>query len=200
MGIGSGRARRWLGNRRAGWHARRRCDVQQRGLFEKGVAHLLAGLEAFVGIFSQSFANDPVDAPRKSGIDERRRHRIFVHDLIEDGRDISPKGFFASHKLVENRAQREDVGAMVNLFARHLFGSHVAGCAHHQAGLRERRILDLGYAKIQDLDDALLSHHEIGRLQIAVNYAASVSKTDPSRNLVGPRDEGRQRRHANVGQ
>ena len=112
-------------------------------------------------------------------------------------------GRLAGEDLAEDRAQAEHVGPAVDSLdlAGGLLGRHVRGRAQHAAGLRlvqvrtaphrrdqallgrglVRRLVgdasflqDLGQAPVHHLDLAEAAHHDVRRLQVAVDHASSV--------------------------
>jgi hypothetical protein len=112
----------------------------------------------------------------------------------------------AGDHLVQDCAQRKDVGSRVGRKAFHLFGRHVADRSHDDArlgrgcgGLRLRhwsagrlRVRQLRQAEIQDLDAAVTGHEQVLRLEVPVHDAFLVRRREPLDSLRSPLGLGRQ--------
>ena len=106
------------------------------------------------------------------------------------GRTALPERRLSRDHLVEHGAEREDVAARVHRFATHLLGRHVAHGAHddafggahlrigHGRGIGERTVRhgihQLGQAKVDDLEVAVLRDEQVFGLEVTVNDAAPV--------------------------
>ena len=99
------------------------------------------------------------------------------------------KGPRAGEHLVEHRAEREDVGAVIHRPAEDLLGRHVAGRAADLSGARLVNRLrlrfgvfllfaELGDAEIQQLDPPAAGDERIGRLDVAMPDAAAVRRVE----------------------
>ena len=88
----------------------------------------------------------------------------------------------ARRHLVENAAQRKKITAVIDFFAAHLLGGHVADGAHQQARLGHeadgqgflatvfrRGIGELGESEVEHLHVAIGGHHHVRGFQIAMN-------------------------------
>ena len=74
--------------------------------------------------------------------------------------------------LVENHTERPDVGRLVRSVAGQLFRGHVGDRADRDAGLRQPgQSRELRDTEIENLDDAVVRDHQIGRLDVAVDDA-----------------------------
>ena len=107
----------------------------------------------------------------------------------------------AGEHLVEDDAQREEVGAAVGALAPQLFRRHVAHRAHQGGGpsrLRppRQRAVQRGQAEVEDLHPAVDADEDVLRLEIAVHDAAGVSGGEPSGNLERDLQGGRERQRA----
>ena len=87
----------------------------------------------------------------------------------------------AGEQLVEQHAQRVDVGGGGHRLAAHLFGAGVLGRHQLQPGRRRRQRLpghlgieQLGDAEIEQLGDAVLGDQHVGRLDVAVDHQVLV--------------------------
>ena len=171
------RRRQFLGiprSRRARGHQRREAEADQ-------VLRRVAGFDARARVVEL----------------RERRHLDEVLPLLRDVRRR------AGQDLAQERAEREDVGALIELvrFALGLFGRHVRGraedAADHGARVRARATAhrfdhahrgvarldlvgdaastqDLGQSPVDDLHLAERSNHDVGGLQVAVNDALRV--------------------------
>ena len=80
--------------------------------------------------------DEVVEAWRRVGIEQHRRHRCAVEDRVEDHRrGAADERLAAGDHLVQDHAEREDVGARVDVLAARLLGRHVG----HGADGRARR-------------------------------------------------------------
>ena len=127
-----------------------------------------------------------------AGATERRR--LVADDREQDrASGIARERPRAGQHLVEHGAEAEDVRARVRRAPFGLFGRHVGRRAHHVAAGRacrvELRIGEPGDAEVEQLGDrgvAAAQHHDVGRLQIAVQDAAVVRGLDRVGDLARP--------------
>ena len=126
-----------------------------------------------------------------------RRHRV--------GGGFPLERALAAEHLVEHRAEREHVGAMIDREAAHLLRRHVAERAQDHAGAGRdagaarhvalRRVDRLGQTEVEDLDLVVARDHHVLGLEIAMDDAARVRGRNPPGDLqrVGDRAPRRQR-------
>ena len=107
-----------------------------------------------------------------------RRLRLALDVLVHDGHVVAAVvGRLAGEHLIQDDAERVDVGALVDLLAEDLLGRHVFRRADHVAGLGELRVALLlrgGDAEVHDLDQARVVDQHVGGLQVAVDDAGLV--------------------------
>ena len=143
----------------------------------------------------------PVDDPR-DGLGNLRPHGArlrwrFPQHLAQDGeRRIASEGSLAGEHFVEGRARGKDVGARIHRLAFRLFRRHIRGRPHDGVGHRDRcgghgavahrnRGRQLRQSKIEDLDDALVRHDDVGRLDVPVYDLGGVRGGEGRRDLAG---------------
>ena len=101
--------------------------------------------------------------------------------------------------LVEDAAEREDVGAMIAALPANLFGRHVADRAEHDARFgrgrhrgcvgRRERVRGLSrQTEIEDLDRAVAADEHVVRLQIAMRDVLVMRGREAAGNLSGDGD------------
>src|SRR4030095_5001049 len=105
----------------------------------------------------------------------------------------------ASEHLIKDRAQREEVRAMVCVLSSYLLGRHVTDRPHDYPALSLRpngrrvssvtyeqgRMRQLGETKVENLDAPVSSDKEILRLQIAMHNSLFVRGSQSARGLQG---------------
>jgi hypothetical protein len=114
----------------------------------------------------------------------------------------------ARRHLVEDDAEREEVGAGVEIFGTGLLGRHVRNGAERRAGAGQIVFVDagcvcggglagrsggrreLGEAEIQHLGVAALGNKDVGRLDVAVDDALGMRGVEAVGNLDGQREHG----------
>ena len=113
-------------------------------------------------------------------------------------RRFAVEGAVAGEHLVEDRAQREEVGAGVGGETPHLLRRHVPIRADHHAGPRlgerpRRRQLvagalgadELGDPEVEDLGPPVAGQEQVLRLEVAVDDAALVRRRQAARHRGG---------------
>ena len=162
-------------------------------------SEILHGLQALIRTLDQA---PPDETPKL-----RRRRRVqLVHRrgcVVEDHvhrihRGVGLEGSTPCDRLVENAAEREDVGTGIDGPPLHLLGRHVARGSEHdslagpmlrpcgggaQILLRCASLRELREAEIQDLRVAVFGDHEVARLQIPVNDSRRVGVSEPFGSL-----------------
>ena len=93
-----------------------------------------------VAILLQSFIDDAFEFNGNFRIQAHRGGRRLVQDRVKNvARTFSAERHRARYHLIENRAEREEIGARVQLLAAHLLRRHVSHRA--QRGSRTGQVL-----------------------------------------------------------
>jgi hypothetical protein len=157
-----------------------------------------------------------LQTPRQYPADTRRcrgRQAVQLDVRVKHGANEIAEGLAgerapASKHLVQDTAEREDVAALVHRPSPGLLGRHVAGRAHDDAGSRRRRKCrgreggrvwgnshgrsgrswSARQPEIEDLHATVRRHHDVGRLQVAVNDSLLVRGLERSCDAVGNRN------------
>ena len=164
-------------------------------------------LIAVLGVFLETQVDDPGQGGGNIGIELSWRDR----DLLNDGdqklaRGISPERRAAGAHLVNRDAEREEIGARVDLSTQRLLGRHVCGRSHCGAKAvsellsLQGRLLPggceflyghhFGQAEVQDLGTAAFGNEDVCWLDVAVDDALLM------RRFEGVRDVDRDFDHA----
>ncbi len=145
---------------------------------------IAGGLEPEVGRLLDAPLDDPSQR-RGHGVGQLGRIRL-EHRIDGGNPRITTERRRAGDHLVEDRAEGEDIGAVVDGLTANLLGRHVAQRAHGHTGLgqgRDRRCRprvqrlgrrQLGDAEIQDLGPPVALQEQVLGLEIAVHDAAGV--------------------------
>src|SRR5215213_396101 len=148
-------------------------------------------------VLLQAARDDRLDGRGRGRVQlsERRVFRAaYLRAQRADGRGL--KRHAARHHLVEQDAERPDVGALVGVARRELFGREVFDGADDVAGLRERGArAALRDAEVEELDLPLRAYLDVVRLDVAVYDAVRVDVGDGGhhRREDAQRLPGRQR-------
>jgi hypothetical protein len=135
--------------------------------------HLARALEAPLGRLLEALRDDRHELTIDLGaqlaqVGRRLRGRV-LHDLELVGALPWPP---AAEELEEHDAEREQIGAAVDLEALGLLGRHVLGLPLQEPRERAREaLLRLGEAQVGDLHVALEADEHVARHQIAVHEA-----------------------------
>jgi hypothetical protein len=122
----------------------------------------------------------------------RTQIRDYRRRIAQDGREgrdfvFALERALARDHLVEENAERKDIGARIGRLARRLFRCHVAGRAQNPAFTgeigtrsdRRRRAIgcrrhDLGETEVEHLDDPVVLQHHVRGLEVAVRDTLGV--------------------------
>jgi hypothetical protein len=109
------------------------------------------------------------------------RDRVLGHHLGHHHQQLGVlEGGAAGDQLVQGRAQRVDVAALVAALAAGLFGRHVRGRAQHRAGQGQRRAAagHPGHPEVGDPDMGVPLEEQVLGLDVPVDDAAAVGVVD----------------------
>ena len=148
---------------------------------------------ASVRTLRQGPCDGPFEGRRHAGAKHGHRARRLFEDLPRHlGRGRATEGRAAGHHLIDHRSQRPDVRARIGLLAPDLLGGHVGHGAHHRAGVGDPGLIgELGEAEVDDLHPSVRSHHDVARLDVAVDDPPLVGGCEAAGDLL--RDAGRLR-------
>ena len=109
-----------------------------------------------------------------------------IREASDRGRHVgvASEGRTPGQHLVEDEAERVDVGATVDGVAVHLLGSEVAGGPDH--GARASEIVAagcLGDSEVGDLHPSVRLHEHVGGLDVAMHEPQPVRGVERARHL-----------------
>ena len=137
-----------------------------------------------VPVLGQELLNQHVELARQFGAQGARRRRVQRSDIVHDRQQArSPERRLPRRRLVQHRAEREQVGPEIERLAAGLLGRHVGdrpdgGPGIRQVGGHRRRIevghaqlrpMQFGQAEIEHLCPPLRRDHDVRRFDIAVD-------------------------------
>src|SRR5688572_1224764 len=155
------------------------------------------GLIAFVAVLCQAAVNKFLEFRRNVGSE--------LANWFGVGMDETPQCRYrclpiertrARQHLIENDAEREEVGPVIDFVADGLFRGHVSHCAQRCANCRHGGLCGVccarccccsfGDPEVEDLRDALGCEHDVAGLEVAVHDACGMSVCESRTDL--PRD------------
>jgi len=184
--------------------AARRGDALGRGQRSLDAAQLLdegaRGREALVGVLLERAQDKRREVGRQRRVELARVARRLALVLDADGeRRVALERDAAGRHLVEDDAQRVDVGAGVDGLALDLLGAHVLGRPDHDPGPGDAFLFErAGDAEIHDAGGARLVDHDVLRLEVAVDDALRVGLGQTVGDLSGDRDGAAGGHHADL--
>ncbi len=117
----------------------------------------------------------------------------------ETDRRVGSERHLAGEQLVGHRPERVLVGGGGEHLAAALLGAHVGGRADGAAGGGQAVGLgSLGDAEVGDDHAAVVVHHDVAGLDIAVHDAAAMRMREPGRHLAQDDLHGRDRQRAGL--
>ncbi len=164
---------------------------------------IAGGLESLVAIFFQSVQDDLTKPGGERGVQFRW---IFAEDGGHGlGRSGARESLLVPDEFEEHGAEAEDVGTGVEFLAADLFGGHVGGGAHDDAGLGGaaggERVVGNGFglvefdeAEIEDLGATVAGGPDVVGLDIAVGDEGGVGGGEAVGDLGGDVERGFQRK------
>ena len=142
------------------------------------VGQFLGRRVAIRRILAERFKNDDLKLLGYPAIQAARWARVAVEHVRQQRVTRTARKYWVERQqFVKRRAQRVDVGAMVedNPLPGCLFGTHVADRAHDVACVRQARsIVEVGQAEVGNPDVSAEVDQEIRRLDVPVNDALLV--------------------------
>ncbi len=156
---------------------------------------LLHGLIAVSRFLGQRLTNDLLQPGRDVRPGFFKRVRVGMDDLMDDRLIVvAAERQLPGQHLVEDDAERPDVGARVEILAPGLLRRHVGDGPDRRLALGQRGAApELGQPEVHDLGLAPVRDHDVGALDVPVDDALAVglaqARGDLARRLSGPREE-----------
>src|SRR5262245_15416314 len=108
-----------------------------------------------------------------------------MHDRVSDrDRMLTTKRTLASQHLVENDAERPEIGAVVNLVSLYLLGRHVRDGSKRRPWVREADVVRLREPEVEDPHASVAQEHHVCRLQIAMHDPRLVRRAQTGGDLL----------------
>jgi elongation factor G len=132
-------------------------------------------LVALVGDLGQGAVEDGDQPLRQRADVVLRRREGLVDDAVGDHREVvAAEGLLAGQHLVEDDAQGEDVGPVVDVAPLDLLRRHVVGGAQELPVVGEVRGVEPRDAEVGELDPPLAGDEDVGGLDVAVHHPLGV--------------------------
>src|ERR1700761_812468 len=146
---------------------------------------VLHRLKPRVGILLQRFQRALFDAARNIWGMTSRRGRRRVHMI---GHDLELAVAFerqmSREELIKRDTERVDIGTDVDRLIANLLRRHVCGRADLRSGSSEALSTEhLGDSEVHYFDNTVLIHHDVARLDIAMDNPHPMSKADAKQRL-----------------
>ena len=136
-------------------------------------------------IFGQHVLDQSFQGGRDLRVQTRGRHRRLRDNGVQDADlRVGAEGVLPGGQLVQHQAERKDVGGGVHRFGPRLLRRHVEQCADPGARVRtaaaRRGALGsaggkaAGQAEVEHLHDAVVAHHEVRGLDVAMDDAGGM--------------------------
>ena len=208
-------------SRRNGRHRLFQTEGQSQAL--QILSQFTGGLVAKLAILFKSPGNDSFELDWKVWPQLARGDGATMQNCLMDSRHtVTAEGAMAGCHFVENQAKGKQIGARVQPFSPYLFGRHIVCRPHGCAGQRQpqirrgwrgrRSVARIGQlrapivgagrfldhfrqAEVKDPGFAVIRDKDVGRLDIAMNNAFLVCRSEPGDHLHGEIKQltGRQR-------
>jgi hypothetical protein len=148
------------------------------------LGHGLAVRVAHVAILGESARHDEVERGRQPRPQARGRGGSLLHHPHQDrGQRRGVEGLLAGEQLVQDAAEREEVGARVHRISLGLLRRHVGGRPEELSGGGEGRGLEAGDAEVHDLRLPVAEQHDVRGLDVAVDDLLRVRVVQGLREL-----------------
>ena len=145
------------------------------------VGQLAARLIASGRVLGESPRDDADQLLGDLGVLLPKGRRLLRDDLEDEAGDrVAAERLLSRDHLVDDRPHREEVAAAVDRGAPRLLGAHVRRRPEQAPGGREvlGRIGHLGDAEVGDLHPVARLHHDVGRLDVAVDDVVLVGEVE----------------------
>ena len=142
------------------------------------------------GLALQAAADDCAQGAGNRGFDVGSRACLLARTLHEAGDGgVGLVGSFSGKQFVEDQADAENVGALVERAAQSLLGRHVFHGADDGAGLGQAGIAKRArQAEVHHHDAAVLVAHDVLGLQVAMDHAFGMGGVERAADLLHHRD------------
>ncbi len=140
--------------------------------FAERDSHGAAVLIPVGGPFAHGLQDDAAQGFGHIEIQFLRRRGVGLDHVMHHGAQrLTRERLLAREQFVQHHGHGKQVGTPVDLLAHELLGAHVERRADERPLLRQCRIGHVSDAEVGQLDRRIPGHHDIGRLDIAVDHA-----------------------------
>src|SRR5437867_2097537 len=167
----------------------------------QGVVHLRRGLVPVPPLFGHRLENHLGQRLGYVRVELARVRRRFLEMLRDDGvHGLAVERHAAGDTLEQDHASGVQVAARVELHSQQLLRRHVIGLPDGRSLLRQpfslRRVREPGDPEVHDLEEPARLHHDVLRLDVAMDYPLLVRHFERAAQLLADRERDRDRQSA----